>query len=94
MKLQISTVADVGTVAKAVRKTQGLRQDDLGFMAGCSHKFIVDVEKGKKTVQTGLLLELLSELGIDVYLDIPDSALNRLVESGLIDQEAPRPHHA
>ena len=94
MKLLVNTVAEIGTAAKAVRKTQSLRQDDLGFMAGCSHKFIVDVEKGKKTVQTGLLLELLSELGIDVYLGIPDSALKRLAEAGLIDQETLESHHA
>jgi transcriptional regulator with XRE-family HTH domain len=93
MKILVNTVAEIGIAAKAVRKTQGVRQDDLGFMAGCSHKFIVDVEKGKKTVQTGLLLELLSELGIDVYLDIPDSALNRLAEAGLIDQETLESHH-
>ena len=87
MRLLVNTVSELGAAVKAVRKTQSLRQDDLGFMAGCSHKFIVDVEKGKKTVQTGLVLDLLSELGIDLYLDVPDSALPRLAEAGLIDQQ-------
>lgn len=94
MKLLVNTVSELGAAVKAVRKTQSLRQDDLGFMAGCSHKFIVDVEKGKKTVQTGLVLDLLSELGIDVYLDVPDSALSRLAEAGLIDQQTLGSKHA
>ena len=84
MKLLVSKVTDIGNITKAVRKSQQIRQDDLGSMAGCSHKFIVDVEKGKPTVQTELLLTLLTELGIDVYLDVPDSAVAKLKDYGLL----------
>ena len=72
MLVTVENVEDIGRITRSVRRAQHLRQDDLGFMSSCSHKYIVDVEKGKPTIQTGKLIQLLNELGIQVVLDIPD----------------------
>jgi transcriptional regulator with XRE-family HTH domain len=72
MQFHVSTVKQIGELLRGVRKAQQIRQDDLGAMAGCSHKFIVDVEKGKETIQAGLLLKVLDELGVKVLLDLPE----------------------
>jgi len=72
MMKPVKSIKEIGAVARAIRSRQGLRQDDLGFMASCSHKFVIDVERGKPTIQTGKLLQLLEELGIGIVLDIPD----------------------
>ncbi|SEF88051.1 helix-turn-helix domain-containing protein [Marinobacterium lutimaris] len=83
---EIKSVKDLGVVVRTIRREQGLRQDDLGFMASCSHKFIIDVEKGKPTVQTGKLLTLLAELGVSITVDIPEN-LREAVEQALAGDE-------
>lgn len=75
---RITNVSDMGQVVRAVRKTSGLRQDDLAGSAGVSHVYMRDLERGKATAQIGLALQVLAELGIDLVLDIPDDAFERL----------------
>ena len=80
MQLPIRSVADLGMAIRAVRKDQGLRQDDTAGGAGVGHVFLRDVERGKETVQLGLVLKVLDELGIELSIDIPDEALGRLTQ--------------
>ena len=46
MKHNINTVADLGLILRAVRKSQGLRLDDLAGSAGLGHVFAREVEYG------------------------------------------------
>ena len=78
MQLPIHTVTDLSMAVRAVRKQQGLRQDDTAGSAGVGHVFLRDVERGKETVQLGLVLKVLDELGIQLNIDIPAEALDRL----------------
>jgi y4mF family transcriptional regulator len=80
MQLPIRSVSDLGLAVRAVRKEQGLRQDDTAGGAGVGHVFLRDVERGKETVQLGLVLQVLDELGIQLSIDIPGEALARLNE--------------
>lgn len=73
MQVQIKEIGDIGRWVRAVRKAQGLRQDDLAAMVGASHVFLGDVERGKGTVQLGRVFAVLRELGIGVCLDLPDA---------------------
>lgn len=73
MKHAIRSVEDLGLVLRAVRKSSGVRQDDLAATVGVSKQFTADVERGKPTVQLGLVLRLLREMGIVLSADIPDS---------------------
>ncbi|HET7401923.1 MAG TPA: hypothetical protein VFJ62_09085 [Usitatibacter sp.] len=59
---------ELGEVLRAVRKAQGLRQDQI---AGVSHAFIIDAERGKPTAHVGKVFTLLKELGVHVTLDLP-----------------------
>jgi len=45
---------------------------------GVSHVFLRDLEHGKATIQFGLVLQVLDELGIRMELDVPDDARERL----------------
>jgi transcriptional regulator with XRE-family HTH domain len=72
MLIPVSSAADLGAVARRLRKDQGLRQADLAAMIDASHVFLRDVEHGKPGVQLGRVLQLLEELGVRVWLDIPD----------------------
>jgi transcriptional regulator with XRE-family HTH domain len=70
---EVQTPADLGRLIRQVRKRQGLRQDEI---ARFSHTFVGEVEKGKPTAQVGKLFELLRELGLRVYLELPAGGIN------------------
>ncbi|MCC5074043.1 helix-turn-helix domain-containing protein [Xanthomonas campestris] len=71
MRVSIDQASDIGAYVRAVRKAQGLRQDDLAALAGTSHVVLGNVERGKDTVQMGRVFEVLRQLGIQVHLDLP-----------------------
>ena len=66
MDTRIKNAEDLGRVVRETRKAQKLSQDDLAGMAGTGRRFIVDLEKGKKTVQFGKVLRVLATLGVSV----------------------------
>ncbi|HSC82072.1 MAG TPA: transcriptional regulator [Pseudomonas sp.] len=70
--IPIHNAADIGTLARTLRRQQGIRQDDMAAIIGASHMFLRDVELGKGTVQLGKVLSLLNELGVRVHLEIPE----------------------
>ena len=70
MHLQVTSVESVGVAIRAMRKVNGIRQDDV---PGVSHMFLHDLEKGKDTVQFGRVLRVLEELGIHLVLEVPES---------------------
>lgn len=87
MRLPVSRVGDVGLAVLAVRKESGLRQDDAAGSAGVSHVFLRDLEHGKATIQLGLVLQVLDELGIRMELEIPEAARARF--AALMSQATP-----
>ena len=66
MDTKIKNAEDLGRVVREARKAQKLNQDDLAGMAGTGRRFIVDLEKGKETVQFGKVLRVLATLGVSV----------------------------
>lgn len=83
MLLPITTVAELGMLIRAARKSQGVRLDDAAGSAGVGAVFAGAVERGKETVQLGLVLRLLEEVGLQLKVDVPESvlpALNKLKE--------------
>ncbi len=84
MKHPIRSAEDLGLVIRAVRKSRGVRQDDLASTVKVSKQFAVDVERGKPTVQFGRVLLLLKELGIALSVDMDAQALKKLAQ--LTDQ--------
>ena len=66
MDTRIKNTEDLGRVVREARKAQKLSQEDLAGMAGTGRRFIVDLEKGKETVQFGKVLRVLATLGVSV----------------------------
>lgn len=64
----IRDAKQLGAFVRAVRKAQHLRQDEVGRF---SHSFIGDLEGGKPTAQLGKVIEVLSELGVKLRLELP-----------------------
>lgn len=70
MRVSVESVENVGVTVRAMRKVNGIRQDDV---SGVSHVFLRDLENGKDTVQFGRVLRVLNELGIRMWLEVPPS---------------------
>jgi len=78
MKHSIHTATDLGQALRAVRKSAKVRIDDLAHTVGMSKQTATNVEQGKPTVALGKVIQLLSEMGLALSIDIPDSALPEL----------------
>jgi HTH-type transcriptional regulator/antitoxin HipB len=55
-----------GALIRTERKAQGLRQDELAAASGVGLRFLVELERGKPTVQFGKALAVLAALGCRV----------------------------
>ncbi|WP_442776775.1 helix-turn-helix domain-containing protein [Sphaerotilus montanus] len=62
----LRTAAEIGQVVRAQRQSQGLRQIDLAGIGNTGNRLIVDIEKGKPTVQLQKVLDVLELLGLEV----------------------------
>lgn len=80
MRIPIQHPSDLGVVIRALRKSAGVRQDDLAATVGVSKQFASDAEHGKATAQVGLLMKLLEELGGRLEVEVPDSLAPTLTE--------------
>ena len=66
MIINIKNPEDLGKIVREARKAQKMSQDDLAGMAGTGRRFIVDLEKGKETVQFAKALRVLATLGVGI----------------------------
>jgi transcriptional regulator with XRE-family HTH domain len=89
MQVTIQSAPDLGLVVRSVRRASKTRLDDLAATAGVSKQFAADVEHGKPTVQLGLVLKLLSELGVPLKLDVPEDAATEMANQR---SKGVRPH--
>lgn len=81
MKHKITSVSELGTLVRATRKSVGLRMDDLAATSSLSKQFVNDVELGKSGVQLGKVLQVLQELGVHMYVDVPDGVNDQLASA-------------
>lgn len=65
------TVAEIGHHIRDERKAQGLRQDELAAASGVGLRFLVELERGKDTVQMGKVLQVLAALGLELAIRSP-----------------------
>ena len=62
----LSSTHELGELVRSVRKEQGLTQLDVAGLAGLSNRFVIDLERGKETLQMQKVLDVLSLLGLEV----------------------------
>lgn len=65
-------VTAIGAIIRDERKALGLRQDELAAASGVGLRFLVELERGKPTVQMGKVLDVLAALGCDLQILDPD----------------------
>ena len=59
---------ELGAYVADVRTRQGITQLELSQAAMVGRRFVVELEKGKETLQAGKLLKVMAVLGIDFRL--------------------------
>jgi len=89
MKITLDHAHTLGSIVRAARKAQGIRQDDAAGSTGVSENFLGKIERGSESVQWGKLFQVLRGLGIEVILDVPEEAANRLMPARLGDSRLP-----
>ena len=67
-------VTTIGAIIRKERKALGLRQDELAAASGVGLRFLVELERGKPTVQMGKVLDVLAALGCHLQILGPDGA--------------------
>ncbi|SIT14589.1 MULTISPECIES: helix-turn-helix transcriptional regulator [unclassified Achromobacter] len=60
------TSIELGALVKSVRRSQGLLQADLAGLGNSGNRFVVDLERGKPTLQLQKVLDMLDLLGLEV----------------------------
>ena len=65
------TSEQIGKLIRDTRKTLGVTQKDLALTSGTGIRFIIDLENGKETCETGKTLAVLNTLGIKITLTPP-----------------------
>ena len=59
---------DLGKLVRQLRAEQGLLQIDLAGLAGTGNRFIVDLERGKPTLQLQKVVDVLDLMGLEVFV--------------------------
>ena len=65
---KLVSTKDIGLLIKTTRNAQGVTQEQLAGVANTGIRFISDLENGKPTIQVNKLLNVLSALGLGMYI--------------------------
>lgn len=69
--MKLTRPADIGALVRDYRRARKLRQADLAARLQVSPKFLSQLENGKPTIQIGLALRVLRDLGIGLLAEPP-----------------------
>jgi HTH-type transcriptional regulator / antitoxin HipB len=64
----VRSSVDLGKAVKDFRTRQNLNQLDLAGLANTGNRFLIELERGKPTVQLQKALEVLQLLGLEVIV--------------------------
>jgi y4mF family transcriptional regulator len=64
----MKTTTQLGARIRARRRELGVTQKDLAMTSGTGLRFIIDLERGKPTCQTGKMLQVMQVLGLDLVV--------------------------
>ncbi len=71
--MDMRTSRDIGREAKSYRRFLRLKQSDVARACGVSRQWISSLERGKATLEIGLVLRAFETLGIDLIANrVPD----------------------
>lgn len=67
--MQFQTPREFAALIRSRRKQRGWSQSQLAQRAGVSRDWVIGLEKGRSTVEFGLVLRTIKALGLSFYLN-------------------------
>ena len=64
----IRSAAELGSLARRQRQLLGLNQGDVAGLGNTGNRFMVDLERGKPTLQLQKTLDVLDLLGLELVI--------------------------
>jgi y4mF family transcriptional regulator len=64
----VRTAQQLGELVRQTRRGQALMQADLAGLGNTGNRFVVDLERGKPTLQLQKVLDMLDLLGLEVVI--------------------------
>ena len=68
LEITVRSSAELGAVVREQRKRLALKQLDIAGLGNTGHRFIVDLESGKPTVQLQKVLDVMDLLGLELVV--------------------------
>jgi HTH-type transcriptional regulator / antitoxin HipB len=68
MEISLRTASELGVRVRARRKALGATQVELAALADVGPRFVVELERGKATLELGKVLRVLDRLGLQVVV--------------------------
>ena len=65
----IETMEQLGRAIRTRRKERGYTQATVAAYAGCSARFLSELERGKCTAEMGKALRVIEILGMDLFIE-------------------------
>jgi y4mF family transcriptional regulator len=65
---KVSNAKELGVLVRQRRKQAGLTLKDAAGMAGVGIRFLSELERGKPTLQLGLMIEVLQLFGLELHV--------------------------
>lgn len=67
--MEINNIEELGEYIRVTRKNQYFTQSDIAAACGVGVRYIVDLEKGKKTCEIGKALQVIRALGLKINIE-------------------------
>ena len=67
-KQVVHSAAELGGLARRQRQLLGLKQEEVAGLGNTGNRFMVDLERGKPTLQLQMALDVLDLLGLEVVI--------------------------
>lgn len=80
MRIVIDSPKAVGTLVRATRKVEGVRQDDVAGAVGVSDVFLGRLENGWPGARLDKVFQVLSQLGLKLHADVSDAVAAKFAD--------------
>jgi transcriptional regulator with XRE-family HTH domain len=65
---KVTKPEDVGALIRQRRKTAGLTLQQAAGLAGVGVRFLSELERGKRTIQFGMAIDILQLFGFEIFV--------------------------
>lgn len=84
MTVEIRDTLQLGRLIRRARKAAGMTQIDLARAAGMGERFIVDLEHGKATCESGRVLKVMLLLNLTLTVEGPGAVSQEDLENDVV----------